>query len=521
MNDMPSTELPAMRLSAADHVRTQHRAADHRADRGAPDTGAAGTVAADPVTRDAGALDVPVQPNVLAQPNIVANNIAADHIVPVPRPRSGLGRPTPVLSALSVPGIATVAVVGMGYVGLPTALALHRQGIGVIGLDVSQTRLSAIRSRQVDLLPTDLGRLAAALEDPGFRVTDDADELAEADAVIICVPTPVDAHLNPDLQALAGACAAVVARARPGQVLVLTSTTYVGCTRDLLVTPLAERGLRAGEDVFVAFSPERIDPGIAEHEHTTTPRVLGGVTPECAQWASDVVGLLTESVHLVSSAEAAELTKLYENTFRAVTLALANEFAGICRSLDLDPVEVTRAAATKPYGFLATYPGPGVGGHCIPCDPHYLLWQLRSSRTPAPLIEQAMTAIAERPHQVVARAVEVMSDLGRGLGGARVLVVGVAYKPGVQDVRETPAVEIIPGLEARGASVWYVDPLVPSMSLPDGRLMASHASAADEDWDLVLLHTVHPQHDYSWVSRSTTVLDATYRFESLPSRHVV
>jgi nucleotide sugar dehydrogenase len=287
------------------------------------------------------------------------------------------------------------------------------------------------------------------------------------------------------------------------------------------VAPLAERGLRAGEEVFVAFSPERIDPGIAEHKHTTTPRVLGGVTPECAQWAADVVGLLTESVHLVSSAEAAEMTKLYENTFRAVTLALANEFAGICRSLDLDAVEVTKAAATKPYGFLACYPGPGVGGHCIPCDPHYLLWQLHQTRTPAPLIEQAMTAIAERPHQVVSRAVEVVSDLGRGLSGARVLVVGVSYKPGVQDVRETPALEIIPGLEARGARVYYFDPLVPSIQLPDGRLMASDDSAPVSEWDLVLLHTIHPQHDYSWVSSSPTVLDATYRFESMPERHVV
>jgi UDP-N-acetyl-D-glucosamine dehydrogenase len=432
-----------------------------------------------------------------------------------------VAQPTPVLAGLTVPGIATVAVVGLGYVGLPTALALHRQGVGVIGLDVNAARLRAIKSRQVDLLPDELAVLGAALEEPDFRITADAACLEEADAVIICVPTPVDAHLNPDLRALAGACASVVARARAGQVLILTSTTYVGCTHDLLVAPLAERGLRAGEEVFVAFSPERIDPGIAEHKHTTTPRVLGGVTPECAQWAADVVGLLTESVHLVSSAEAAEMTKLYENTFRAVTLALANEFAGICRSLDLDAVEVTKAAATKPYGFLACYPGPGVGGHCIPCDPHYLLWQLHQTRTPAPLIERAMTAIAERPHQVVSRAVEVVSDLGRGLSGARVLVVGVSYKPGVQDVRETPALEIIPGLEARGARVYYFDPLVPSIELPDGRLMASDDSAPVSKWDLVLLHTIHPQHDYSWVSSSPTVLDATYRFESMPERHVV
>jgi len=292
-------------------------------------------------------------------PNEVAPQHLERNIVAQPAP-------APVLAELAVPGISTVAVVGLGYVGLPTALALHRQGVGVVGLDVSQARLESIRAQRVDLLPAELDLLGQALDQPGFQVTDDAECLADADAVIVCVPTPVDAHLNPDLRALAGACASVVERARPGQVLILTSTTYVGCTHDLLVKPLAERGLRAGEDVFVAFSPERIDPGIAEHEHTRTPRVLGGVTAECAQWASDVVGLLTESVHQVSSAEAAEMTKLYENTFRAVTLALANEFAGICRSLHLDPVEVTKAAATKPYGFLACYPGPGSVGTASP-----------------------------------------------------------------------------------------------------------------------------------------------------------
>lgn len=419
------------------------------------------------------------------------------------------------------PDVASVAIVGLGYVGLPTALALHRRGIGVVGVDVSPRRIDAIRSRLVDLLPEELAHLEEALEDPGFLVTNDSAAIVPADAVIICVPTPVDAHQHPDLRALSGACASVVEQARPGQVIILTSTTYVGCTNDFLAMPLAERGLLVGEDVYVAFSPERIDPGIAEHVHTKTPRVLGGMTSECTARATRVIKLITETVHTVSSAEAAEMTKLYENTFRAVTLALANEFAGICRALDLNAVEVTDAAATKPYGFLACYPGPGVGGHCIPCDPHYLLWQLRKQRTPAPLIERAMTGIAERPHHVVARAVEVMSDLGRGLSGAAVLVVGVAYKPGVQDMRETPALEIITALEERGARISYHDPLVPAMRLRDGRPMASDAGAPSREWDLVLLHTVHPGQDYSWVAECPVVLDATYRFADMPQRHVV
>ncbi len=436
--------------------------------------------------------------------------------------KSAIVRPrAPLAIEVDARAVSTVAIVGLGYVGLPTALALHRRGVGVIGVDINSERIAAIASRQVDLLPEEQTALRTALDDRRFRLTSDAAGISEADAVIICVPTPVDAHMNPDLRALAGACASVVERARRGQVVILTSTTYVGCTNDFLAVPLAERGLLVGTDIYVAFSPERIDPGIPEHQHTKTPRVLGGVTGECAQRAKRVVELITESVHTVSSAEAAEMTKLYENTFRAVTLALANEFAGICRSLDVDALEVTKAAATKPYGFLACYPGPGVGGHCIPCDPHYLLWQLRKQRTPAPLIERAMTGIAERPHQVVARAVEVMSDLGRGLAGARVLVVGVAYKPGVQDMRETPALEIVPALEERGARISYYDPLVPTFTLPDGRVMASEGSAPDSDWDLVLLHTLHPTEDYSWVARCTVVLDATYRFHPIPQRYLV
>ncbi|MGY1594275.1 nucleotide sugar dehydrogenase [Geodermatophilus sp. SYSU D00708] len=433
----------------------------------------------------------------------------------------GVVQTTPLRVKRSQPGVSAVAIVGLGYVGLPTALALHRQGVRVIGVDVSATRLAAIRGRAVDLLPEDLAELDIALEDPGFRITDDGALISQADVVIICVPTPVDPHLNPDLRPLVSACASVVDSARPGQLLILTSTTYVGSTNDLLVAPLARRDLMVGKDVFIAFSPERIDPGVVEHAQMVTPRVVGGVTIECAQRAVPVISLLAESVHLVSSAEAAEMTKLYENSFRAVTLALANEFAGICRSMGLDPVEITNAAATKPHGFLACYPGPGVGGHCIPCDPHYLLWQLRRQRTPAPLIERAMAAIAERPHQVVARAVELMSDLGRGLSGARVLVVGVSYKPGVRDVRETPALEIIQGLEERGARVHYFDPLVPTMLLQDGRTMASDVSAPEAEWDLVLLHTVHPEENYSWVSRHSTVLDATYRFDTVPQRYVV
>ncbi|MFJ4677237.1 nucleotide sugar dehydrogenase [Kitasatospora sp. NPDC088783] len=431
---------------------------------------------------------------------------------------------TVALSRSSVPtcstSVGTVAVVGLGYVGLPTALALLGAGRPVIGLDVSSARLDAIRSRDVDLLPSDRERLAAAVDDPRFVLTDDPSLLADAAVVIVCVPTPVDAHLVPDLGPLAAACATVVAHAVPGQVLMLTSTTYVGCTRDLVLRPLLTRGFTPGEDIHVAFSPERIDPGNAHHAQDTTPRVVGGVTPRCTDLAAEALLLTAPSVHRVSSPETAEMSKLYENTFRAVNIALANEFADNCRGLGLDPLEVIEAAATKPYGFMPFYPGPGVGGHCIPCDPHYLLWQLRRLRIASPLIDTAMTAIAGRPRQVVQRVRELLGDRGRALTGARVLLVGVSYKPGVADLRESPALEILEELHDLGASIAYHDPLVPTARL-HGATVHTVADPAAEEWDIVVVHTVQPGSDLAWLAEQPAVLDATYRLPGVPAKAVL
>jgi nucleotide sugar dehydrogenase len=416
-------------------------------------------------------------------------------------------------------GTRTV-VVGLGYVGLPTALSLSADG-PVTGLDLSAERLDAIRARGVDLLPLDLHQLDVALAEERFDLTEDPRVLSTADAVLICVPTPVDDHLTPDLGALRRACATVVGYARAGQTIVLTSTTFVGATRALLGQPLEERGLEVGRDVFVAFSPERIDPGRADHPRHQTPRVLGGMTGACATRGRDVVSALTDAgVHVVSSPEVAELTKLHENTFRAVNLALANELAEICAALHLDPIEVIDAAATKPYGFLPHYPGPGVGGHCIPCDPHYLLWQLRASRVPAPVIEQAMADIAARPLRVVERIAEVLSEHGRGVAGVRLVVAGAAYKQGVADLRGSTALEIMSRLRARGAAVRYWDPRVAALRLPDGQVMTSERSPRGQDYDLVLVHTPQPAGEIAWASDCPIVLDATYRFEGASHRHV-
>jgi nucleotide sugar dehydrogenase len=423
---------------------------------------------------------------------------------------------------------AVVAVVGLGYVGLPSAIALRGAGVQIVGIDVSQGRLEQIRGGHAELLGSEQEALSGYLADGGFRLTDRIDALSAADLVLICVPTPIDRQRRPDPRMLRAACASVVEHARPGQTLVLTSTTYVGTTRELLVQPLAARGLQVGEDVFVAFAPERIDPGVIAHEQLRTPRVIGAVTETCFRRAAELLRHTCREVHRVSSPEAAEMVKLYENTFRAVNIALAFEMADACKAHELDPIEVTDGAATKPFGFMAHYPSAGVGGHCIGVDPHYLLHPLRELGRPAVVAEEALRTIAGRPRHVVWRAHELLVQGGSRLKDARVLVVGVSYKPGVADSREAPAVEIIERLRDEGAQVDFHDPHVPSLEIdgqtipgvdPDPRRDGS--GFGPEDYDLAILVTIHPDHDYGWLRRCQTVLDCTYRTPAGAQRFVL
>jgi UDP-N-acetyl-D-glucosamine dehydrogenase len=409
-----------------------------------------------------------------------------------------------------VPDAPTVAVLGMGYVGLPTSLALREAGFPVVGVDISERRLDAIRAGAVDLLERDRPRLAGAMNSGLLALSSDAAILEAVDAVIIAVPTPVDHDLNPDLTAVRSACASAVQHARAGQTLILTSTTYVGTTRDLLVTPLSERGFTVGEDIHVAFAPERINPGDALWEQAAVPRVLGGVTPECTKQAARILAATASKLHVVSSVEAAEFTKLQENTFRAVNLAFANEMAAAAGFYGVDPVEVVDAAATKPYGYLAHYPGPGVGGHCIPVDPYYLLEPLRAAGVAAPVIEHAMAGVAGRPARVAERALEIAG------ASARVLLVGVAYKPGVEDHRESPALQIAERLAERGAQVAYHDPLIEAVAG-----MRSVEAPDPADYDLVVIAVVHPGHSYEFLADAEHVLDATYKTPGGKVRHAL
>jgi UDP-N-acetyl-D-glucosamine dehydrogenase len=419
------------------------------------------------------------------------------------------------------PVTPTVAVVGLGYVGLPTALALQAGGFPVIGLDISERRLAAIAEATADLLARDRALLIDALDGGRLQLSGDMARLAKADIVIIAVPTPVDADLNPDPRAVHAACASVVEHARAGQTIILTSTTYVGTTRTQLVAPLAARGLVAGRDVHIAFAPERILPGDESVSQTETPRVLGGVTPACAQAARSVLEPIVKRLHTVSSAEAAEATKLLENTFRALNLAFANEMAGVAKHYGLDVVELMDAAATKPYGFLAHYPGAGIGGHCIPVDPYYLLAPLAQAGVATPIATTAMARVARRPADVAARALEVLAGRGVAPAAARVLLVGMAYKPGVEDYRESPACAITRHLAGRGVRVDYYDPLVESADIPGVGTLVSVAGPIPAEYDLALVATVHRGFDYGFLADCGDVLDATYRTPGGRRRHTV
>lgn len=414
---------------------------------------------------------------------------------------------------------ARVAILGLGYVGLPTALAYAKSGHEVIGIDISAKQIERIQDGRADLLPADNVALARALKRGDLALAMDSSAVESADAVVLCVPTPLDRHLLPDLSILKAACEQVVRHAQHGQLIVLTSTTYPGTTRDLLIEPLSSVGLVPGRDINVAFSPERINPGVDSHAHYSVPRVVGAATAECAKRAERLLGRVTESVHVVSSAEAAELSKLFENSFRAVNISLVNEFADACSELKVDVVEVLDAAATKPYGFMRFSPGPGVGGHCIPCDPHYLLWQLRRHRHRMPIVETAMHAIEQRPLHVVDRVRQALNATGARIADSRILFVGVTYKPDIEDVRESPAIPIVERLLSEGAKVTLADAHAPHLALDSGEVLRC-TSLSDLDlseYDLVVLHTRHQNEDLSCLKRARAILDATYSLPKSPN----
>jgi UDP-N-acetyl-D-glucosamine dehydrogenase len=395
---------------------------------------------------------------------------------------------------------AVVAVLGLGYVGLPLAVGFAQAGFRTIGIDVDARKVDAINARRsyiadvptADLAPlVECGKLSATT---GFAVLD------ECDTVSICVPTPLSKTHDPDMSYVVSAADAVGAHVHAGMLIVLESTTYPGTTEEVVAPRMLHNGLVLGEDVFVAFSPERIDPGRTDYMLANTPKVMGGLTPACTETAVALYGTIVQRVVPVSSAAAAEMVKLLENTFRAVNIALVNEVLLMCDKLGLNAWEIIEAAATKPYGFMKFTPGPGVGGHCIPLDPHYLSWKLRTLDYNARFIQLASEINTGMPEYWVTRTAEALNEGERALKGSRVLVLGVTYKPDIDDVRESPALDIIELLEKRGARVVFHDPFVNSLE-HDG-LHTPWVELSEkllQDADCVLIVTNHKSYDWAWV----------------------
>ena len=397
-----------------------------------------------------------------------------------------------------------VGIVGLGYVGLPLAVGFAGAGVEVLGVDIDARRVEAVAAGRSYVEDVSDAVLGAALG--RFETTTDYAGLAGVDAVLICVPTPLTANREPDLGPLLGCAAELGKVVQPGQLVVLESTSYPGTTRERLAPLLERSGLRAGVDFHLAFSPERVDPGRTDYTLANTPKVVGGLTEACGDRAEELYGLVCEQVVRVSTPEAAELAKLLENIFRAVNIALVNELAMLTDRMGIDIWEVVAAASTKPYGFMRFEPGPGMGGHCLPVDPFYLSWRAREFGMSTEFVELAGKINQQMPYHCVAKLQRTLNDRGKAVRGARIAVLGVAYKPGVGDVRESPALKIIELLRELGGDVVYHDSHVDELEAFGLRSMPL-ADALDGA-DLVLIVTAHRGLDYDEIATNAAcVLD--------------
>jgi UDP-N-acetyl-D-glucosamine dehydrogenase len=417
---------------------------------------------------------------------------------------------------------AVVGVIGLGYVGLPLALRYVETGFRVLGFDVDSDKVRQLREGQSYIEHISAERVAAGVRN-GLAVTDDFCRAGEPDALIICVPTPLNEHREPDLSFVIGTVESIVSHLRRGQVLSLESTTYPGTTDEEIVPRVEAQGLKVGRDAFVVFSPEREDPGNDKFGTHNIPKVVGGYTKECLEVGEALYGSAVDRVVPVSSTRAAEMTKLLENIHRAVNIGLVNEMKIVADRMGIDIHEVIRAAATKPFGFVPYYPGPGLGGHCIPIDPFYLTWKAREFGIHTRFIELAGEINSGMPAWVVGKCADALNDRGLALKGSRILVLGIAYKKNVDDMRESPSAELMELLTAKGALVEYSDPHVPvfkkmrrySFQLTSVRLTAESLAG----YDLVLLATDHDRFDYDLIeAHAKLVVDTRGRYaRALPN----
>ncbi len=409
---------------------------------------------------------------------------------------------------------AVIGIVGLGYVGLPLAVAFAEAGFRVVGIDVDGRKVEAL-NRQESYIEDISSATLAGLPDP-IRATTDFSVLATCDAVSVCVPTPLSKTGDPDVSYIINAADQIARYLHPGMLVVLESTTYPGTTTEVVLPRLSGNGsgLKVGEDFFLCFSPERVDPGRKDWTTRTTPKVMGGTTPACLEMGTALYGAALETIVPVSSTEAAEMAKLLENTFRAVNIGMVNEVLLMCERLGLDAWEVINAAGTKPFGFMKFMPGPGIGGHCIPIDPLYLSWKLKSLKFTARFIELADEVNSAMPRYWVQKVQDALNDVQKSIKGSRILVLGVAYKKDISDMRESPALDIIHLLQEKGAVVSYHDPHVPAFH-HDGMAMTgeSDLQAALDAADCVVVATDHSAYDWADIARRSRVL--------VDTRHVI
>ena len=408
---------------------------------------------------------------------------------------------------------ATIGVIGLGYVGLPLVLRFGEVGFPVIGFDVDSVKVTELNAGRSYIGHIEGERIAALREDAKFEASADFKRLSGADCIIACVPTPLTSKREPDLQYIEKTAESIAATLGPGQLVVLESTTYPGTTEEVLLTRLKQGGLKVGEDYFLAYSPEREDPGNERFSTKTIPKVVGGTTSDCLLVARTLYGQIIDQIVPVSSTQTAELVKLLENIYRSVNIALVNELKLLCDRMDIDVWEVIDAASTKPFGFTPFYPGPGLGGHCIPIDPFYLAWKAREHGFATRFIELAGEVNTSIPRFVVEKIAGGLNDHGKSVKGADVLILGVAYKKDVDDVRESPALEIMSLLQEKGAKLAYHDPFVPrlhKMRNYDFSELSSKELTEELLWeqDAVVIATNHTDIDYQWiVDHSSLVID--------------
>ncbi|HUE81889.1 MAG TPA: nucleotide sugar dehydrogenase [Pyrinomonadaceae bacterium] len=409
---------------------------------------------------------------------------------------------------------AHVGVIGLGYVGLPLLVEFARSGFNATGFEVDAQKAGRINSGASYIGDVDSKLIKELVDRERLRATTDFDHLKECDAIIICVPTPLRKTKEPDVSYILAAAEEITKRLRRGQVIILESTTYPGTTDEVLLPMLEQTGLKLDQDFLLAFSPERVDPGNPQFQTHNIPKVVGGVTEDSTDVAAQLYSQIVNDVHAVSSARVAEAAKLLENTFRAVNIGMANEMARLCYALNIDTWEVIRAAATKPFGFMPFYPGPGIGGHCIPLDPHYLSWKARQHGFDSRFIGLAEEVNSRMPEHVVQLVADGLNDERKAMNGARILLLGVAYKRDIDDVRESPALSIIDRLRAKGAEVSYHDPFVKELRFDDTHIQGSSeplhsVPLTDEELraaDSIVIVTDHSGIDYQRICQLASLV---------------